>query len=265
MASGAGVAGGRGRQRGVGRAIHGSPLSRAPAFPRPASASRRGDLRGGARGEIESGEAQGDGGRGTDGHSAKPLLSRHPSRHDAADGRHRCRCPDLPAGVDQGLLRRTVGGYPGRLSCLSNHALPILPQRRLTEKGLATRNRILDATVACIVRSGFAATTIETVMAEAGLSRGSAPHQFPTRLDLAVATAERSMRRVMEAARERAEAIPDRFERLAGYAQIGWEMHSLPDGLALTDILQAGALGCGAAARHPAGRGRGRAGGWNAS
>lgn len=111
--------------------------------------------------------------------------------------------------------------------------------RRLTEKGIAARNRILDATVACIVRSGFAATTIETVMAEAGLSRGSVLHQFPTRLDLTIATAERSMRRVMEAARDRAATIDDPFERLAGYAQIVWDTHSQPDGLAVTDILQA--------------------------
>ena len=111
------------------------------------------------------------------------------------------------------------------------------PTRRLTDKGAATRERILAATVERIVESGFAAMTIESVMAKAGLSRGSVLHQFPTRLDLAIATAQRTMRAVMDAARERANAIDDPFERLAGYAQIVWDTHSTPEGLALTDIL----------------------------
>lgn len=111
------------------------------------------------------------------------------------------------------------------------------PMRRLTDKGAATRERILAATVERIVESGFAAMTIESVMAKAGLSRGSVLHQFPTRLDLAVATAERTMHAVMESASDRASAIPDPFERLAGYAQIVWDAHSTSEGLALTDIL----------------------------
>lgn len=111
--------------------------------------------------------------------------------------------------------------------------------RRLTDKGAATRERILAATVERIVESGFAAMTIESVMAKAGLSRGSVLHQFPTRLDLAVATADRTMHAVMEAARALTSRIDDPFERLAGYGQIVWDTHAMPEGLALTDILQA--------------------------
>ncbi len=121
----------------------------------------------------------------------------------------------------------------------SDPALITRPTRRLTDKGAATRERILAATVDRIVESGFAAMTIESVMARAGLSRGSVLHQFPTRLDLAIATAERTMRAVMDAARTRAHAVDDPFERLAGYADIVWDTHSTPEGLALTDILHA--------------------------
>lgn len=86
---------------------------------------------------------------------------------------------------------------------------------------------------------GFTATTIEHVMAEAGLSRGSVLHQFPNRVTLMVATPERAMRRVLDAARAMAEAIEDPFERLSDYARISWETHSMPERLALTDILLA--------------------------
>lgn len=111
--------------------------------------------------------------------------------------------------------------------------------RRLTKRGVDARNKILDATIKCIVQTGFTATTIEHVMVEAGLSRGSVLHQFPNRVTLMVATAERAMRRVMDAARAMAEAIDDPFERLCDYARISWETHSTPEGLALTDILLA--------------------------
>ena len=111
--------------------------------------------------------------------------------------------------------------------------------RRLTQRGIAARQKILDATITCIVRAGFTATTIEHVMAEAGLSRGSVLHQFPNRNVLMVAAAERAMRRVMETGRAMSAAIPDPFERLADYGRISWESHSQPEGLALTDILLA--------------------------
>ena len=70
--------------------------------------------------------------------------------------------------------------------------------RRLTRRGADAREKILDATIKCIVRAGFTATTVEHVMAEAGLSRGSVLHQFPNRVTLMVATAERAMRRVID-------------------------------------------------------------------
>lgn len=109
----------------------------------------------------------------------------------------------------------------------------------MTRRGIDTREKILDATIKCIVRAGFTATTIEHVMVEAGLSRGSVLHQFPNRVALMVAAAELAMRRVMDSARTMAEAVDDPFERLSDYARISWEAHSLPEGLALTDILLA--------------------------
>lgn len=111
--------------------------------------------------------------------------------------------------------------------------------RRLTRRGVDAREKILDATIKCIVRAGFTATTIEHVMVEAGLSRGSVLHQFPNRIALMAATAERAMRRVMDSAGVMAAAIDDPFERLSDYARISWEAHSQPEGLALTDILLA--------------------------
>lgn len=114
-----------------------------------------------------------------------------------------------------------------------------LRPRKLTRRGADVRNRILGAMITCIVRSGFDATTVEHVMAEAGLSRGSVLHQFPTRLELTVATAEAAMRVVMADTEERAAAVADPFERLLHYPTIMWETHTDSHALALTDILLA--------------------------
>lgn len=111
--------------------------------------------------------------------------------------------------------------------------------RRLTKRGADTRARILDATIACIVSSGTAGMTIEDVLAATGISRGSVLHQFPTRNLLLIAAAERAMTVVIEDAGRLASEIEDPFDRLADYAEIVWVTHAMPEGVALTDILQA--------------------------
>ena len=114
-----------------------------------------------------------------------------------------------------------------------------LRPRKLTRRGIDARDRIVRAMIACIVRAGFEATTIEHVMAEAGVSRGSLLHQFPTRLELTVATAEHTMRTVMADADQRVREIPSPLERLVQYPAVMWETQTSDAGLALTDILLA--------------------------
>lgn len=111
--------------------------------------------------------------------------------------------------------------------------------RKLTKRGADTRARILDATITCIVSSGTAAMTVEDVMAASGISRGSVLHQFATRNLLLIAAAERGMRAVMDEASRLAALIENPFDRLADYGEIVWVTHAMPEGLALTDILQA--------------------------
>jgi AcrR family transcriptional regulator len=62
-------------------------------------------------------------------------------------------------------------------------AIPATP-RRIQARGEATRLRILEATLACIVDDGYAQTSTVSVCARSGASRGSLLHQFPTRAAL---------------------------------------------------------------------------------
>lgn len=55
------------------------------------------------------------------------------------------------------------------------------------DRSRATRERLLEAAVASLAEAGWARTTVATVAARAGVSRGAAQHHFPTRTDLVMA------------------------------------------------------------------------------
>lgn len=59
--------------------------------------------------------------------------------------------------------------------------------RNVQARGEATRLRILDATLACIVEEGYAQTSTVRVCERSGAARGSLLHQFPTRAELMAA------------------------------------------------------------------------------
>lgn len=54
-----------------------------------------------------------------------------------------------------------------------------------------TREKILAAAIACLVEFGYAQTTIQRVLEEAAVSRGSLLHQFPSRDRLLVVAVQR--------------------------------------------------------------------------
>ena len=68
---------------------------------------------------------------------------------------------------------------------------PVEPERRSREQRTSdSRQRILDAAVACLVESGYAGTTTLTIQARAGVSRGRLLHHFPSKETLLVAAAQ---------------------------------------------------------------------------
>ncbi|WP_068400939.1 TetR/AcrR family transcriptional regulator [Kribbia dieselivorans] len=60
------------------------------------------------------------------------------------------------------------------------------------DRSRATRERLLAATITCLATKGWAATTMQVVAAQAGISRGAAQHHFPTR-ELLIEAALRSL------------------------------------------------------------------------
>src|SRR5690242_18826761 len=63
------------------------------------------------------------------------------------------------------------------------------PKQRRTqeERSSATRERLLDATVDCLIEYGYAGTTVARIAERAGVTRGAQVHHYPTKADLVLA------------------------------------------------------------------------------
>ncbi|MEU3605155.1 TetR/AcrR family transcriptional regulator [Streptomyces sp. NPDC035033] len=71
------------------------------------------------------------------------------------------------------------------------HDGPPAPDRSpKQDRSRATRQRLLEAAVACLAAYGWAGSTVAVVAERAGVSRGAAQHHFPTREDLFTAAVE---------------------------------------------------------------------------
>ncbi|MGJ5991661.1 TetR/AcrR family transcriptional regulator [Streptomyces acidiscabies] len=88
------------------------------------------------------------------------------------------RAPDSRAPGDRAPGDRTPGDRP------PNDRVPKQDRSRVT------RQRLLEAAVACLAEYGWVGSTVSVVAERAGVSRGAAQHHFPTREDLFTAAVE---------------------------------------------------------------------------
>ncbi len=91
---------------------------------------------------------------------------------------------------------------------------PVPSQQRAIE----TRQRLLDAALARIVRQGYEATSVAEVCDEAGLSKGAFYHHFSSKQALVVALLERwleGIRRQRDAIDAETQAVPEALRRMA--------------------------------------------------
>jgi AcrR family transcriptional regulator len=112
-------------------------------------------------------------------------------------------------------------------------------QRLVNRRGIARRSELLKAAVGCLARLGYAATTIEAVMAAAGASRGSVLHQFPTRLDLMEAAADSAMHVMLGDFQRRLDCVECPKARLMRTPDIAWEVQNETPAFAVSEILLA--------------------------
>ncbi|MBW8483003.1 TetR/AcrR family transcriptional regulator [Actinomadura parmotrematis] len=103
------------------------------------------------------------------------------------------------------------------------------PRRTQEERTAATRRRLLDATVECLVEHGYHGTTTTRVVDRAGVSRGAQVHHFPTKNALVLAAVEHLARKradqIVEQHLDRLRASPD---AVGDALDLVWEVHQGP-------------------------------------
>lgn len=112
------------------------------------------------------------------------------------------------------------------------------PRRPQAERRAETRDRVIQSAIASLFRSGYSATSISVVAAEAGVSRGAMTHQFPAKTDLMLAV----VRSVFEDDgvlynESIATMSPDQW--LVALPETMWRVISRPSGIAVMEIMLA--------------------------
>ncbi len=101
-------------------------------------------------------------------------------------------------------------------------------RRSQAERSAATRDALLDATIACLVKDGYANTTTSRVAERAGVSRGAHLHHFQTRHALVAAAMERLAERRGAELLAAAEDLPEGRERLVQGLDLLWASYANP-------------------------------------
>jgi AcrR family transcriptional regulator len=108
-------------------------------------------------------------------------------------------------------------------------AAAIAPSRSHLARSEATRSRVLDAAVACIVDAGFQASNLVRIAKVAGVTTGAIQHQFGDKATLLAEVVERGFERMVDrlaALPERALPVPDRVARIVGALWEGYDATS---------------------------------------
>ena len=108
---------------------------------------------------------------------------------------------------DAGSVRR-----PRQQPRSARHALVPNALLRQHHRSVAQR-RLLDATVECLVKHGYAHTTTTLVCERAGVSRGALLHHFPKKAELVRAAIEHVFERRLEEFRRAMAKVPSSADR----------------------------------------------------
>lgn len=108
--------------------------------------------------------------------------------------------------------------------------------RKVQDRSLAMRARLLDAALACLVEKGYAATTTVEVTKRAGVSRGAHLHHFPTKAELLTAAVRHLLERRMTEFRDALAEMNSGADLLETGIDLLWSMFQGPAFLAWVEL-----------------------------
>lgn len=104
-----------------------------------------------------------------------------------------------------------------------------IPRRRTQEeRSTRMRARLLDATVDCLARLGYAGTTTTEIAKRARVSRGAQLHHYPRKEDLVIASVEHVFRLRLEDFGKAFASVPADTDRRPIAVDLFWTMFQGP-------------------------------------
>lgn len=112
---------------------------------------------------------------------------------------------------------------------------------RLTqhERSEAMRERLIEATLECLVNDGYAGTTISKIISTAKVSRGAPIHHFPSKAALMEATAEQLIKKIYISLGKIIKKMENSEDRLESLIMAGASLLKTPEASALLELLVA--------------------------
>ncbi|OBF93315.1 transcriptional regulator [Mycobacterium sp. 852002-51163_SCH5372311] len=109
-------------------------------------------------------------------------------------------------------------------------------RRTQAERSAATRARLLDATIECLIAYGYAGTTTPRVAELAGVTRGAQIHHFPSKEDLVVAAIEHLAQQRAQAAIAELGRVKASSDLISTVLDFMWEAHQGPMFVAAVEL-----------------------------
>jgi AcrR family transcriptional regulator len=114
------------------------------------------------------------------------------------------------------------------------------PRRTQEQRSAETRARLLDATIDCLVRYGYAGTTTPRVAEMAGVTRGAQVHHFGSKNELVIAALKHLASKRTAAAVAEVGDLAASEDPLGAVLDLLWELHQGPIFIATVELWVAG-------------------------
>jgi len=105
---------------------------------------------------------------------------------------------------------------------------PARPRRTQEERSSAMRERLLDATVVCLVEYGYSGTTVSRIADRAGVTRGAQVHHYRTKEDLVIAAIRHLAEQLAEQVVADAPKIAKSEDPIGAALDMLWRLHRGP-------------------------------------
>jgi AcrR family transcriptional regulator len=112
----------------------------------------------------------------------------------------------------------------------------VTTRRTQDERSSAMRERLLDATIDCLVEYGYAGTTVTRIADRAGVTRGAQVHHYRTKDDLVTAAVTHLAEQSAEFGWSQIAGIAKSDDPVGELLDILWEMHKGPTFTATVEL-----------------------------